>query len=216
VKILALDTTSKLASVSLLIDGNLVGTKYNDNQKTHSERVIPMMEELLKENGITPRDIDLFGVTIGPGSFTGIRIGVATIKGMAQALGKQVVGVTTLEAMAYIESDSFVCSMIDARHDNVYIGLYDENKNKVFEDCLNIDEAIEKLQGKKVDFVGDGAIIHSTRLSEVFDGRIEEAKDISERLAYITNEKNENAQNPHEIKPIYLRKAEPERKGEKI
>lgn len=215
-KILALDTTSKLASVSLLIDGEIVGTKYNDNQKTHSERVIPMMEELLNENSITPRDIDLFGVTIGPGSFTGIRIGVATIKGMAQALGKQVVGVTTLEAMAYIESDNFVCSMIDARHDNVYIGVYDENKNKIFEDCLNIDEAIEKIQGKKVDFVGDGAIIHSSRLSKVFDGKIEEAKDISERLAYITNEKDENAQNPHEIKPIYLRKAEAERKGEKI
>ena len=215
-KILALDTTSKLASVSLLIDGNIIGTKYNDNQKTHSERVIPMIEKLLNENSITPRDIDLFGVTIGPGSFTGIRIGVATIKGMAQALGKQVVGVTTLEAMAYIESDDFVCSMIDARHDNVYIGLYDENRNKVFEDCLNINEAIEKLKGKKVDFVGDGAMVHSSRLSDAFDCKIEEAKDISERLAYITNEKNEIAQNPHEIKPIYLRKAEPERKGEKI
>lgn len=215
-KILALDTTSKLASVSLLIDGEIVGTKYNENQKTHSERVIPMMEELLKENNIVPRDIDVFGVTIGPGSFTGIRIGVATIKGMAQALNKPVVGITTLEAMAYIESDNLVCSMIDARHDNVYIGLYDENKNIVFEDCLNIDEAIKRLKSKKVDFVGDGAILHRERLTEFFCGRIEEAKDVSKRLAYIVNKKSEIAQNAHKIKPIYLRKAEPERKGEKI
>ena len=174
-KILALDTTSKLASVSLLIDGNIVGTKYNENQKTHSERVIPMMEELLNENNMTPRDIDLFGVTIGPGSFTGIRIGISAVKGMAAAKNKPCIGVSTLEAMAYMHKDfdGIICSLMDARCNQFYNGIFRINKGKIERLCedraLLFEEICEDIaknySNETILAVGDGAKLFCQKAS---------------------------------------------------
>ena len=115
--ILSVDTSNKVASVALVNGKNLVNEKYSEDQKTHSEKLLPLIDTLLKEEGIDIKDIDLFIVSVGPGSFTGIRIGVSTVKGMAQALDKKVISVTSLEGLITMGNSDNVLAIINARHD---------------------------------------------------------------------------------------------------
>ena len=162
-KILALDTSSVVATVAVLEDEKLVGEYTLNHKLTHSQKLIPMIEELMKNCEIKPKDIDIFAVSLGPGSFTGLRIGAATIKAMAQALGKPVVGIPTLEALAnnIQYSGELICPIIDAQKNLVYSAVYswgqsecvEENQQEVYE----IEGLIKHLQGlsRKIIFVGD-------------------------------------------------------------
>lgn len=130
--ILALDSTAVSASVALCDGDRLLGEITVSNGNTHSENLLPMVEELLGKFRLTPRDIDLFACTAGPGSFTGIRIGVATIKGLAFAQSKPCIGVSTLHSLAYnlygFGADSadgvIVCPVMNARRSQVYNALF--------------------------------------------------------------------------------------------
>lgn len=162
-KLLALDTSSMTATVALLDDDKLIGEYTLNHKKNHSQKLMPMIEELINSCDLTPKDIDVFAVSLGPGSFTGLRIGIATITTMAQALNKIVVGVPTLEALAFnlFNTQGLVCPIIDAQRDLVYTGLYQWIDGHIIEvieqQVLHIDELIYRLkeEEEKIIFVGD-------------------------------------------------------------
>lgn len=207
-KILGVDTSNKIASVSIFENGNKLGQKFSDDQKTHSEKVLPLIDDLLKELSINIHEIDEFVVCTGPGSFTGIRIGVALVKGMAEGLNKPVIGVTALEGLLHtVEGNA--CAIIDARHDNVY-AEYRINDKYSEPDCVNINELLEKLPNKNITFVGDATLVHKG-LIEKYDINenilIQSASDL---ISYALKN-NLEAKDAEQINPIYLRKAQAER-----
>ena len=125
-KILALDSTAVAASVALCEDGELLGEYTVRNGNTHSQTLLPMVESLLSFFEIGVDDIDLFAASAGPGSFTGVRIGAATLKGLAFGTDKPCLGVSTLEALAYnlIGQDGLICPVMNARRKQVYTAIF--------------------------------------------------------------------------------------------
>ena len=123
--ILAFESSARPASVALLRDGQLLSQYSQCSQLTHSRTLLPMAEDMLKNAELTLDDVDLFAVAHGPGSFTGIRIGVSTVKGLAWASDKPCVGVSTLEAMAWhgLAAGGLICPVMDARRSQVLAGL---------------------------------------------------------------------------------------------
>ena len=209
-KILGVDTSNKIASVAIYENDKLLGEKFSDDQKTHSEKVLPIIDELLKEINVSIQEIDQFVVCTGPGSFTGIRIGVSLVKGMAEGLGKKVIGVTSLQGLLNSTIEN-ACAVIDARHENVYAqykvdGKYSEAR------CMNIQELIDELPQAKLTFVGDAVNVHK-ELIEKNNYEISGEKQIqsaSDLISYVLKN-NLEAKSPEEVNPVYLRKAQPER-----
>ncbi|HZK37596.1 MAG TPA: tRNA (adenosine(37)-N6)-threonylcarbamoyltransferase complex dimerization subunit type 1 TsaB [Clostridia bacterium] len=162
-KLLALDTSSLTATVALLDDDKLMGEYTLNHKKNHSQKLMPMIEELLNSCSTKPGEIDVFAVSLGPGSFTGLRIGIATMTAMAQALDKEVVGVSTLEALAYnlFNIKGLICPIIDAQRDSVYTALYrwtDGNMAELMkQQIIDIHGLIDILKGKseRIFFIGD-------------------------------------------------------------
>ncbi len=161
---LAFESSARAASVALLRDGALVSQYSQCSGLTHSRTLLPMAEDLLKNAELTLRDVDLFAVAQGPGSFTGIRIGVSTVKGLAWAANKPCVGVSTLEAMAWhgLAAGGLVCPVMDARRSQVYNALFrivDGRPLRLTEDRpIALAELAEELRalGEPVFLVGDG------------------------------------------------------------
>ena len=211
-KILAVDTTSKICSVAILEEDKLIDEINLDSGLTHSEKLMPIMKELLEKNNITLKDVNLIGVDCGPGSFTGIRIGLATVKAIAEVLSIPVAEVTSLETLAKnVESDGIIASLIDARNNQVYFGVFDKEYNKIEEylaDDINI--IIEKLRKyDNLTLVGDGALLHQNlicdNLENVSFSYISDqyARNVG-FLAYKKYLKND-LKNADTILPIYLR-----------
>ncbi len=166
-KILALDSSAKSASVAILEDRKLLGEFFINIGLTHSQTLMPMVENLLKNININVNDIDVFAVTSGPGSFTGVRIGIASIKGMAMLNNTPCMPISTLYAMAYnfLGENAIICAVMDSRCGQVYNALFDvngENITRLTKDRAisieNLYPEIEKCE-KKVIFVGDGALL---------------------------------------------------------
>ena len=163
--ILAFESSAKPASVALLRDGKLLSVYTQCSQLTHSRTLLPMAEDMLKNAELTLRDVDLFAVAHGPGSFTGVRIGVSTVKGLAWALDKPCVGVSTLEAMAWngAAAGGFVCPVMDARRSQVYNALFAIRDGRPCRLTKDRPIALEELIGEvralnaPVFLVGDGA-----------------------------------------------------------
>ena len=236
-KILAVDTSSKVCSVIILDDNKILENLSNDDEKTHSVKLMPMIDKAFKTTGLTLDDISLLACCIGPGSFTGVRIGIATIKSFADVKNIPVVGVTSLESLAYNVKDmadnALVCSLIDAKHDNVYCGLYkfsqDSRNNHINCDTISvfsedIDTTISKvkdvtssLKFEQIIFVGDGACIYKDKINSTFAKTIFAPDDlnlqngISVGIAgfnkYLASEYGDSSS----ILPIYLRKSQAER-----
>ncbi|MBE7059807.1 MAG: tRNA (adenosine(37)-N6)-threonylcarbamoyltransferase complex dimerization subunit type 1 TsaB [Ruminococcaceae bacterium] len=165
-KILAIDTSSLVCSAAVCEDGSLLGEYTLMNGLTHSQKLMPLVNSLLEALSLDINDIDVFAVTNGPGSFTGLRIGIATVKGFAFVKEKPVVAVSTLEAMAYNVqfTDYLICPLMDARAGQVYCAAYRRKESGVLETVINPEATevqkliseLEKLQDKKVLFLGDG------------------------------------------------------------
>ena len=163
-KILSLDSSATVASVALFEDGRLLSEFTINNGNTHSETLLPMVETVLNTYGITPKEIDAFAATSGPGSFTGVRIGAATVKGLAFASDKPCVEVSTLEAIAENLSfrDGLVCPVMNARRSQVYTALFrseDGKLSRLMDDsAISISELDSLLSayGEPVSFAGDG------------------------------------------------------------
>ena len=171
---LAFESSAKAASVALCRDGALLSQYSQCTTLTHSRTLLPMAEDLLKNAELRMSDIDLFAVAHGPGSFTGIRIGVSTVKGLAWALDKPCVGVSTLEAMAWhgLAAGGVVCPVMDARRSQVYNALFRIKDNKprrlTPDRPIALTELAEELRAlqEPVFLVGDGAALTSAFLKE--------------------------------------------------
>ena len=164
--ILALDSTAKAAAVALLDGSRLIAKNMNNDGNTHSCSLLPMLEKLLSDNRLTPDDIDLYAASSGPGSFTGVRIGAATLKGLAFGRNRPCVGVSALHALAYNmrSADGYVLALMDARRGQFYTALFEVKGGEVkriTEDAAKSGEEIAaelKAYGG-VTLVGDGAAV---------------------------------------------------------
>jgi tRNA threonylcarbamoyladenosine biosynthesis protein TsaB len=159
-KILAIDSTAKTSTVALLEDERLIAIYTVNTENTHSETLLPMVRDLLRTSCVTMDEIDAIAVANGPGSFTGVRIGVATAKGLAFGRDIKCVGVSTTEALS-VNLDGFdgiVCPIMNARRGQVYTGIYKDGKALMKEDCMMLDDLIPILEnyGEKIYFTGDG------------------------------------------------------------
>ena len=163
-KILALDSSATVASVALCEDERLLAEYTLNNGNTHSETLLPIVEALLSHFGISVDNIDLFAASTGPGSFTGVRIGPATLKGLAFAKNRPCVGVSTLEALAEnaLSIGGLICPVMNARRSQVYTALFRSDGATLTrllpDSALSISELDELLAafGEPVIFVGDG------------------------------------------------------------
>ena len=226
-KILAVDTSSKRCSVSILEDENVLINLVNDDEKTHSVKLMPLIDEAFNNTNLNLNDISLLVCAIGPGSFTGIRIGIATIKAFADVTNTPVVGVTSLESLAYnalpniTNTSTIVCSLIDAKNSNVYCGLYNFSGNaceqiEMFSDTIqNTFQKIQNLQYNNIIFVGDGAVLYKELLQNNFENSIFVQENFQSGISlgkaglakYNCGEYGDS----NILSPIYLKKSQAER-----
>lgn len=228
-KILALDTSANVATVAVTDDDKLICESILNHKKTHSEKIMPMIDSVLKDSELDISDIDLFAAANGPGSFTGLRIGVSTIKALAHAANKPTVGVSTLEGLAYniSESDGIISPLMDARRSQVYNAVY-RGENGVLTElkaprAISLDECLDELKNeKKVYFLGDGALVYKQEIIEKMGEKaffvpsassLQRASSIA-AVAKIKAEKG-LTENCHTLLPFYLRKSQAEREYER-
>lgn len=184
-KILSIDTSSNICGVSILENNNLICKLDTDTGRTHSENLMPMIKQAFEQTNLTLKDIDLLVCDKGPGSFTGIRIGVSTIKAFNDSLDIPCCGISSLEALAYnIKNDGLICSIIDAKNNNCYFNLY-ERKNGVYTELIEPQaETIEatlailnsycddSFKNYIITFVGDGSEVYKALICEEFENAI--------------------------------------------
>lgn len=224
-KVLSIDTSSNICGVSILDDNNLICNLDQDTCRTHSENLMPMIKDALSKAKITLNEIDLIVCDVGPGSFTGIRIGIATVKAFSDSLNIPCIGISSLEALAYnINNNSnLVCSILDCKNNNCYFALY-ERKEKIFETLIepqaeDIDSTFsilksyinDNFENFNITFVGDGSKNYQNQIKETF------------KEAQITDENQDNLNSYNlgicgyekyiyndisneEILPLYLKK----------
>lgn len=220
-KILVADTSSSVCSVGVFEDNVLINKNELDNGKTHSENFMPLVEKTLNEAKLKLDDIEYLAVVVGPGSFTGIRIGVASCKAMAEIKGLKVVPVYSLDSVAAneVENGNVICSMIDARNNQVYCGIYDNKINKLEEYMADDIENVLLVLNKYDDivFVGDGAVLHEDMIREKMVGKkivfSSNNKQNAESLGIIAYKKIKNGEftDPDSVVPVYLRNFQAER-----
>ena len=177
-KILALDSSGLVAGVAILEDENCIAEYTINYKKTHSQTLLPMLDEVSKMVELDLNSIDAIAVAAGPGSFTGLRIGSATAKGLGLALNKPLIGIPTVDGLAYnlYGTDKVVCPLMDARRNQTYTGLYEfikkENRyelNVIEKQCaVALEEIIDKINelGREVIFLGDGVPVFRVQLEE--------------------------------------------------
>ena len=221
-KILALDSTAIVASVALCEDEKLLGELTLNNGNTHSQTLLPMVEFLLKQFTLTPDDIDLFALSQGPGSFTGVRIGAATVKGLAFGTNRPCVGVSTLEALAYnlCITDGLICPVMNARRKQVYTALFEAKNGKLSrlmpDSAIAISELDEKLSiyDSPVYLCGDGYDITKENFTHPLLPTPERFRHQSAySVAQIARMQYESGQYSSDISlaPTYLRLSQAER-----
>lgn len=190
-----IDTSLSDVSIALVKDGKLLSQINNSIPGEHSIYVTKYIDDILKENSLSPSSVDEIIVACGPGSFTGIRIGVTIAKMFAYLQNIRIVSITTLKARVIGEHSKYILSKIDAKHDNYYIGLYDENYNTILEEFASIDK-INKLIEEYSPLVVDPS----------------KAYNIEEIVKYT---KDFPSENPHAVNPIYLKLPEAMEKNDK-
>lgn len=178
-KILALDTSTIMTTCAVLDENQVLGQYSLNGDMAHSEKLVPMVKEVLDSLGLNIEDIDLYGVTKGPGSFTGLRIGVATVKAFAHLFDKPIVGISTLEALAFnLPYNEIVVPMIDARRNRVYTGVYTWNNDKLEtimeQRVIEIDDLLYYLNKsyKGVIVNGDGSFLYRDKISEILKDKV--------------------------------------------
>lgn len=221
-KILSIETSGKICAVALTEDTTLIKEEIIEDENTHSVKFMPLIDKLLKETNTFLSDIDIFACDVGPGSFTGIRIGISTIKAFMDAKNKKAVGATSLEILARnINEDGIICSLIDAKNDNVYCGLFEKKANKYimketkFDNINNIIETVKNINSKMF-FVGNGSILYKDMIESKINKAIVITDDKLNKLnafniCKIAYENVQNGVDSNNLKPIYLRQSSAER-----
>jgi len=228
-KVLAIESSSITASVAIVMDDLLTAEYTINHKKTHSQTLLPMIAEICKMTETEMNSLDLIAVSNGPGSFTGLRIGCATGKGLGLALDIPVVSVPTLEAMAYnlYGYEKIICPIMDAKRSHVYTGIYtwsDKAGDKIhilLNQCiLSIEELIEKLNelDKEVVFIGDGVpvnklIIESNMKAKYSFAPAHMSSQRAASVAVLGKELYDEGKsvNARELLPEYLRPTQAER-----
>lgn len=173
-KILAIDSSGIVASAAVVEDDNLLGEYTVNHKKTHSQTLLPMIDEVVRMIELDMDTIDAIAAAGGPGSFTGLRIGSATAKGLGLALDKPLIQVPTVDGLAYnlAGSSALVCPLMDARRNQTYTGLYEFEgfqMHTVLEQCaVGIDEIISRVneKGREAVFLGDGVLVFAPYIAK--------------------------------------------------
>jgi tRNA threonylcarbamoyladenosine biosynthesis protein TsaB len=211
--VLAISTSSSICSVALLKNDFCIEELNTYESKTHSENLMPLIKKLLDLHNIKIDNIDLIACDNGPGSFTGIRIGLATAKGLAAAHNISLVTITSLEALA-CNAQGCVCSLIDARNNQVYCGIFDNqelSKDYIADDINNILPTLKEYNINT--FVGDGAVVHKELLeNKIADDNSIHAKSIGIEgyKKYISSNDKKDFSIDNAV-PTYLRQSQAER-----
>ncbi|ROR21900.1 tRNA threonylcarbamoyladenosine biosynthesis protein TsaB [Mobilisporobacter senegalensis] len=171
-KILGIDSSGLVASVALVSDDIMIAEYTINYKKTHSQTLLPMLDEVVQMIGLSLDEIDAIAVAAGPGSFTGLRIGASTAKGLGMALNKPLISVPTVDGIAYnlFGTDKLICPIMDAKRNQVYTGLYEFNEDKLHaiqeQKAISIDEIIEEINqlGRAVIFLGDGVPVYKEQI----------------------------------------------------
>ena len=224
-RILAVDSSAKACYVALTDDKKIIGSFFINTALTHSQTLVPMIDALLKNTAVSLDSVDVLAVSVGPGSFTGVRIGVAAVKGIAMPLNKKCAAVSTLEAMAhnYVGEDCIVCAAMDARRNQVYNALFRVENGEISRICddraLSVDDLGEYLKfiDERIVLVGDGAELCYNSYKEILSNvelapehiRFQNASGVAMVALngdYISSE---------ELMPTYLRLPQAERELKK-
>lgn len=227
-RIFSIECSATSASVAIIEEGKLLSESYTNTGLTHSQTLMPMAENVLKNASIDLDSIDIFAIANGPGSFTGVRIGIAALKGLAFAENKPCIGVSTLEAMAYnlIGRECIVCSVMDARCNQVYTALFkcnDKIERITEDDAMLIEDLKKILKNYKLPiiFVGDGAEMCYNVLKSSYNNvsvapvNIRNQRASSVGLCALEKLGKENTMTADEIVPFYLRAPQAERELKK-
>lgn len=223
-KILSIEASAVAASAAVSEDGRLIAEEFTQNALTHSVTLLPAVSSVLKKAGLTLNDMDLIAVTNGPGSFSGLRIGVTTAKTLAYAANKKVIGVCTLKALAarLPMVDGLICPIMDARRDQVYNAVYKWENGLLAEvrapRALSANELCEDISKNlgRVIFIGDGV----PRFREYFEQELGEnalfaplmlCASSASALALAASLSPDEAVHPEELNPVYLRLSQAER-----
>ena len=226
-KILSIDTASNICGVSILQDTHLICKLDQDTGRTHSENLMPMIQQAFKQSNLSLQDIDLLACDNGPGSFTGIRIGIATVKAFQDSLSIPCVGINSLEALAYsIKKEGLIASIIDCKNDNCYFALY-QLKNDNYEEIISptaetITDALKLCQQNSFNainltFVGDGSEKYKELILAKFENCVlAPSKNNSLNsyylgLAGLAKGKEKKSE---DILPLYLKKPQAQRQLE--
>lgn len=237
-KILAIDTSSKNCSVCICEaeenNFHIITEKNNEDEKTHSQKLMPLIDEMFKENQVFLSDIEALVCCVGPGSFTGIRIGVATTKAFADIKQIPTIGVTSLESLCYnVEEEGYIIPIINAKNNNAYSALFKLENSEYIQKQENIAENIDKIledflnfikeENKKITFVGDGSEIYKENILQKFakfninfcNKNLQSSISLA-KCGYDKYTKGIYGESNF-ISPIYLRKSQAERNinGEK-
>lgn len=225
-KILAIDSSGLVATVAVVEDNNLLGEYTINFKKTHSQTLLPMLEEVARMIELDLQTLDAIAVSGGPGSFTGLRIGAATAKGLGLALDKPLIHVPTIDALAFNMwgSKSLICPLMDARRQQVYTGIYEfvgETLSTVKEQCaIGIDEIISSIndQNQEVVFLGDGVEVFADYIKEkctvpysFAPAHMNKQRAASVAVLGMRLFESGHAQSAAEHKPDYLRLSQAER-----
>ena len=216
-RILAVDTSAVCACVAVTENGKILSESSINTGLTHSRTLMPMIDSVLRNGEIALESIDTLACSVGPGSFTGIRIGVAAVKGLCDALGKKCVPVSTLEALAHnlVGRCCTAVSVMDARCNQVYCGIFLVNGNEVTrltEDmAIKIDDLSKLLEEhENIIFVGDGAkLCHKALGYEIAPANCEYQKGSS--VCFTAEKHLDEAIDSKELLPVYLRLPQAER-----
>ncbi|HSH35472.1 tRNA (adenosine(37)-N6)-threonylcarbamoyltransferase complex dimerization subunit type 1 TsaB [Schnuerera sp.] len=224
-KVLGVDTSTMMATCAVLDEERLLGEFSLNQEMTHSENLVPMIKEVLDSLNLQISDIDLYGVSLGPGSFTGLRIGIATVKSFAHVFDKPIVGVSTLEGLAFnLVHKGPIVPMIDARRNRVYTGIYKWQKGRIINvlkpSIMEIKELLELLNGDYDNIMvnGNGALLYEDKIKDILKDKVNlspislnscRAASIAE-LALL-KDKEENKYDYYNIVPDYLRESQAQR-----
>ena len=218
-KILSIDTASNLCTVAILEDKKCIKEIVVNDARNHSEKIMPVIEQVLLETSLNLSNIDLIVCDKGPGSFTGIRIGVGTVLAFQDSLNIPCIGISSLEALAYnVEQDGLICSLIDAKNNNVYFGLFEHKNNEYFQignlEFKNINEVLSLLQEQNtsITFVGDGTVPNKNLIESLIQNSIFcEKNDLSSFSLGLAGYETYSKGISPSVMPLYLRKSQAER-----
>ena len=228
--VLGIETATLVAGVALINNEKVFSEHFINNRKTHSQNLMPMIKEVLTEGGISPQELGGIAVSVGPGSFTGLRIGMATAKALAQALNLPIVGVPTLDALAnnLIGVHGLVCPILDAKKSQVYTAIYNTEQGYVEplseHMAIDLEELVDRVKSfkQKVTFLGDGVPVFKNSLRELLGDNIAFANEVNAlprgasvaQLGLRLLEQNQGV-NLLELQPFYIRRSEAEISWEK-